>query len=175
MIFEPQSLLDHAVTLGIITPQVLRQAGPVRGAIALLKLLFVFCTSIPPAYPLFCCTFTQSDPLPTTTVPKATVQLVWTRYLTARKNRPLYVQQANVAEDFALRLLRWSAVSLHPKVLRAVTDRPAAAHIIKWRAYRNGWTKYNEQVQEKVLEEVRRSWNSLSDVWTLCLWLTKYG
>ncbi|OAA76390.1 alpha/beta hydrolase fold-3 [Akanthomyces lecanii RCEF 1005] len=128
MIFEPQSLLDHAVTLGIITPQVLRQAGPVRGAIALLKLLFVF-------------------------FPKATVQLVWTRYLTARKNRPLYVQQANVAEDFALRLLRWSAVSLHPKVLRAVTDRPAAAHIIKWRAYRNGWTKYNEQVQEKVLEE----------------------
>lgn len=99
-------------------------------------------------------------------VPKATIQLIWTRYLTARKNRPLYVQQANVAEDFALRLLRWSAVSLHPKVLRAVTDRPVAAHIIKWRAYRNGWTKYNEQVQEKVLEEVRRSQNRLSDVWT---------
>lgn len=81
---------------------------------------------------------------------------MWTRYLTARQNRPLYVQQANVAEDFALRLLRWASVSLHPKVLRAVTDRPAAANIIKWRAYRNGWTgKYIEQVQEKVLEEVR--------------------
>lgn len=48
MIFEPQSLLDHAVTLGIITPQVVRQAGPIRGTIALLKLLFVFCTSVPP-------------------------------------------------------------------------------------------------------------------------------
>ncbi|KAM3554360.1 hypothetical protein ARSEF4850_006498 [Beauveria asiatica] len=128
MIFEPQSLLDHAVTLGIITPQVIRQAGPLRGTIALLKLLFIF-------------------------FPKATLQLVWTRYLTARKNRPLYVQQANVAEDFALRLLRWSAVNLHPRVLRAVTDRPAAAQIIKWRAYRNGWTRHDEQVEEKVLEE----------------------
>lgn len=80
---------------------------------------------------------------------------MWTRYLTARKNRPLYVQQANIAEDLALRLLRWSAVNLHPRVLRAVTDRPAAAQVIKWRAYRNGWTKYDEQVEEKVLEEVR--------------------
>lgn len=44
MIFEPHSLLDHAVTLGIITPQVIRQAGPLRGTIALLKLLFIFCT-----------------------------------------------------------------------------------------------------------------------------------
>ncbi len=44
MIFAPQSLLDHAVTLGIITPQVIQQAGPLRGTIALLKVLFIFCT-----------------------------------------------------------------------------------------------------------------------------------
>ncbi|OAA53423.1 alpha/beta hydrolase fold-3 [Cordyceps fumosorosea ARSEF 2679] len=128
MIFEPHSLLDHAVTVGIITPQVIRQAGPIRGTIALLKLLFIF-------------------------FPKATLQLVWTRYLTARKNQPLYVQQANVSEDFALRLLRWSAASLHPRVLRAITGPASAAHIVKWRAYRNGYAKYDEEVQEKVLEE----------------------
>lgn len=75
------------------------------------------------------------------------------RYLTAKKNQPLYIQQSNLAEDFGLRLLRWASVHLHPQVLRAVTDRPASAQIIKWRAYRSGWTKYNENVQEKVLEE----------------------
>lgn len=60
-----------------------------------------------------------------------------------------------MVEDFALRLLRWAASSLSPPVLRAVTDRPASAQVIKWRAYRNGWTKYDEQVEEVVLEEVR--------------------
>ncbi|KAJ6787687.1 hypothetical protein PWT90_08238 [Aphanocladium album] len=132
MIFEPQSLLDHAAMIGIAVPQVLLRAGPLHAMVALFKVLFIFGTSI---YNPF---FTATSPA---------------HVLTLCLNRPLYVQQASVSEDFALRMLRWAAASLHPHVLRALTDRPASAQVVKWRAYRNGWTKYNEQVEEKVIEE----------------------
>lgn len=90
------------------------------------------------------------------TAPKATLELIWQRYLTAKKNQPLYIQQATIVEDFALRLLRWVGPSLPRGVLRAVTDKSAASAIVKWRARRNGYTAatYSEHVEEKVLEEV---------------------
>lgn len=129
-IWRPHSALDHVVTVGIVIPHILKRVGVFEGIGALLRVMFWF-------------------------APKATLELVWQRYLTAKKNQSLYIQQTTVVEDFALRLLRLAVLRLPLSVLRAMTEKSAASEIFNWRAYRNGYTAamYRANIEEKVLEE----------------------
>lgn len=41
-LWQPHSVLDHAVTMGIVVPHILKRVGPFQGLVALLKLMFWF-------------------------------------------------------------------------------------------------------------------------------------
>jgi len=86
------------------------------------------------------------------------ISFIRDRVFTRRANRPPFVQQASLFEDFVIRCVRYAFANLTPRIGRVFFSRPVVLPFLRWRMLRHGYLRCPVHWREYYDRDFRGIW-----------------